>query len=578
MLTTFISNMKNMQYSELIFNNISDMIFLVSADEDGSFRYITANQNAIDTLHFPGDFRGKKIFDLMPSQSAEIITQKYQEALQNKETITYQSQMELPTSNRDLHKRYSSLESKVTPIFNSKGECEHIISVTRDVTAWIEHENQLKQVKEQMDLMFNNAADAVFMFDHHANYTSVNPGFSKLLGWKEEELTHNSSISILPNTENDFPEILAQLRNGNVIQNHHSKRVTKKGKTIDVLASYSPIMEGNELVGGVAMYKDITEIKRMEDRLRESEERYRLIANHTNDLIRVIDLDGIIQYASPSHEPLLGLPSDFYIGKSVASFVHKDDIDKVQRFWKQIAETGESFETEHRLFHKNGDIIWGNTKGTPVLGSDGNVEQIVVVIRDVSTRKHREDELRSMAMHDQLTGLPNRRLLYQQLHNEIENVKRTNKQFTVLTMDCDNFKHINDNYGHDIGDEIIKGFGQRIHGNLKETDMVSRMGGDEFQAIITNLDETNDVIPIAKRILKVMEQPFKVDHHTLSITTSIGISSYKEDKSLEQLFKESDEALYKAKTIGKNTFCMYAESPYSTPKKWSKIKRLFNKL
>ncbi|MDQ0298471.1 diguanylate cyclase (GGDEF)-like protein/PAS domain S-box-containing protein [Salibacterium salarium] len=557
MLTNWITNIEDGQYLDMIFNNISDMVFLLSMNDDGSFQYVTANQTAVETLHFPKNFRGKQVSSLMPPASAQVITEKYREAITKQTTITYQTKIEFPTSRGAESTRFNYVESKVTPILNNQGKYEHIIAVTRDVTDWVEQERQLKQVNKQVELMFNHAADAVFMFDHKADYTKVNQGFTNLFGWTEKELVRGKNISILPPTDNDFPNIFEQLQTGNVIQNHHSKRVTKEGQTVDVLASYSPIIEEDRLVGGVALYKDITDMKRMQDRVRESEERYRAIANHTNDLIRTLDRDGIIQYASPSHERVLGMPADFYVGKSVLSFAHPDDMGVLQNMVEHIVQTGESAETEYRRFHKNRDIIWVEAKGTPVMDSKEYVEQIIIVARDISKRKDWEEELMTLALHDELTQLPNRRLFQQELKHSIEDVKRNNSELAILTMDCDDFKSINDQYGHDVGDEVIKGLAQRINQSLRSTDMVSRMGGDEFHALLTDIYTSKEGELVAERILHEMAKPFHIWNHTLYLTISIGITFYHGHQTVEQLFKESDKALYNAKMTGKNMYCIY---------------------
>ncbi|MFD2706573.1 PAS domain S-box protein [Salibacterium lacus] len=548
-------------YLQLAFHHISDMVFLIHRDENGRFRYSTANHKAVEMFSFPDNFQGREISEIMPHSSACIIQKKYQEAMEQQQTITYQSRIETPSGDSGESPRTLDVESKVTPIIDECGRCDYLIAVTRDVTSWVEQNKQFKQALQQVELMFNHTADAVFMFDKDARYTKVNQGFTNILGWTEEELLRDSSISILPAEDSGFPSIWHQLQQGHVIENHYDRRIAKSGRIVNVLASYSPVMEDGKMTGGVAMYKDITELKQVENRLRESEEKYRAIVNHTNDLIRVLDAEGFVQYASPSHKDVLGLPSDFFVGKSILSFTHPDDMDKLQNTINEILETGRSADIEYRRYHKAGTIIWIEAQCTPVLKHNGTVEQIVLVARDVSNRKSREEKLRSMAMYDDLTGLPNRRFFYQELEQTVKVTQRYISSYksrpALLTLDCDNFKAINDTHGHDIGDKVIKRFAERVQQCLRDADLFSRVGGDEFLILLPNAEKEADVTMIARRILHALEEPLPIENNLLTLTTSIGAAFYKKENSVEQWVRESDKALYKAKTSGEDSFRFY---------------------
>ncbi|MGY4691624.1 PAS domain S-box protein [Salibacterium sp. K-3] len=544
-------------YLQLALHHISDMVFLIHRDENGRFRYSTANHTAVEMLYFPDNFQGKEISEIMPDSSTRIIQKKYQEAVERQQTITYQSRIEVSSGGSGESPCALDVESKVTPIINECGRCDYLIAVTRDVTSWVEQNKQFKQALQKMELMFNHAADAVFMFDKDARYTKVNQGFTNIFGWTEEELLRDSSISILPEEYPGFKSIWHQLQEGHVVENHYDRRIAKSGCVINVLASYSPVMDDGKMVGGVAMYKDITELKQVEDRLRESEEKYRAIVNHTNDLIRVLDAEGFVQYASPSHKDVLGLPSDFFVGKSILSFTHPDDMDKLQNTINEILETGRSADIEYRRYHKDGAVIWIEARCTPVLNHNRIVQQIVLVARDVSNRKGREEKLRSMAMYDELTRLPNRRFFYQELEQAVKVAERYKNRPALLTLDCDNFKAINDKHGHVIGDKVIKSFAGRVQQCLRDDDLFSRVGGDEFHILLPNAEKKADVTMIARRILQALEEPLPIDDDLLNLTASIGAAFYKKENSVEQWIRESDKALYKAKTTGKNSFIFY---------------------
>ncbi|MRH43855.1 PAS domain S-box protein [Aquibacillus halophilus] len=570
------AKLKNFKNFDLIFNSISDMVFLMSIDDEGVFRYVAANQVAIDILQFPMDFVGKSIDDIMSPFSAKVITDRYHQAIDAKEVVVYEEKIEFPLKDNSNEKRLGWVESRVTPVFNDNGECERIISITREITEQKNREKELQRVKEQFELIFNNVADAVFTFDKDGEYQTVNPSFAKMFGWSVEEVFNYPAMSILPK-ENDFSEIMNRLKNGEVIENHYSERKSKNGDIIHILSSYTPVMVDGKMTGGIAVYKNITKMDELKERLHESEERYRIIVESSNDLITVTDRQGQIIYASPSHQQILGLKPDFFIGKSFLSFVHQDDMSNVRSCMNRMIESGKSDEIEYRRLNKNGEIIWIQSHGGLVLNSDGNVEQIVFVSRDTSNRMKRESELKTMALYDELTGLPNRTLFNDCLETAMKETSRKGKPSALLLLDCDNFKHVNDSFGHDVGDEVIKEFARRIQVNVRNIDTVSRMGGDEFQVVLPDLNDKDTARKCCQLIVDAMKHPIVVGEESISITTSIGMSYYLEKgKTKETLIKEADKALYASKSKGKSTFSEYSdEVPNKSKVKF--VKRLFKK-
>ncbi|MRG85714.1 sensor domain-containing protein [Salinibacillus xinjiangensis] len=566
--------LRNIKHLDLIFNSISDMVFLISVEDDGSFRYVTVNQKAIELLHYPTNYSGKKVEDLMPSSSAKTIVEKYQEAIETKDSLIYESRLAFP---EDTDKKFW-VESKVTPIFDDEGNCEHIIAVTSDITERKQREKELRRTKEELEQLFHHVADAVFSFDENGDYLTVNPSFINMFGWTMEELQSDPNASILtPKEQEEFESILRRLKQGEVIEAHQSEHKTKQRKTIRVLSSYAPIMEDGEMKGGIAVYKDVANIEKLRDQLTEAENRYRLIVENSNDLIRIIDKNGKIEYASPSHKQILDIEPSFFLGKSFLSFVHLEDMAAVENFFTQIMESKEAREIDYRRLNKNGEFIWVHAKAGPVVNAKGEVEQVVIVSRDITERKEKEQELATMALFDELTGLPNRTFFEQQVEIAMNLSNRKGNITGLFILDCDDFKSLNDMYGHDVGDEVLKEFAERIRGCVRNTDTVSRMGGDEFQIVLPELEEKGDARSIAQRILNKMDEPMTIGDRKLSITTSIGISYYSStDKTRDALMKEADQALYESKKKGKNAYSEYTEmNAFPTPKQG--LKRLFQR-
>ncbi|GGH83230.1 diguanylate cyclase (GGDEF)-like protein/PAS domain S-box-containing protein [Pullulanibacillus pueri] len=564
----FLSAIKQYKHLQVIFDSISDMIFFVNIRSDGMFTYASANETAVRDLCLPKDFIGKTVYDIMPEHKAQKIVAHYQNAIDERKTISY---IDTFITEGSTH----WYESKVTPLFNQKNECEQIVVVTRDITENKRKEQALQRAKKELELIFMHAADALFTFDEMGRYLNVNPGFSILFGWSKEEIMEHPDITIFTEkNREDFQTIVKTLKEGNILKNLVCECITKEGNMISILASYSPMMDNGVMVGGIAMYKDITQYKIMEKLFKESELRFRQIAEHSSDLIRVIDKEGKIQYASPSHEKILGLSADFFLNKSALSFIHPDDMNIVQETIEIIKRTKAKRSIEFRRLNKKGKLIWMDSIGTPIINANEEVDQILFMSRDIGAKKRQESKLKHLAYYDSLTNLPNRRLFDIQLQAAMKASLRLKTLMAVFVLDCDHFKDVNDTYGHGVGDQVIQHFAERIKNTLREGDMVSRLGGDEFQMVLPDLEKEEDAVAIAQAIIDTMQIPFLIDEHRLNLTTSIGITFYRgETRSKKVLMEEADKALYQAKAGGRNMFCIYQLKKQGS--RWKKFKKKF---
>lgn len=276
------------------------------------------------------------------------------------------------------------------------------------------------------------------------------------------------------------------------------------------------------------------------------------------DLVGILDLNGVVRYASPSHEFVLGYPPEFYEGKLAFDLVHPDDISHVQKQFMNIVRTKETQIVEFRYKHVKGNYVWVEAKGTPVLDEIGNVIHFQVVAREITERKLFEEKLRYMAYHDTLTGIPNRSFFRERLKQALKEAERYKRKLAVMYMDMDKFKYINDTFGHDVGDELLKQFSQRVQGFLRENDTLARQGGDEFTILLSEIKE-EEAIQIAERILTSLQNPWYIGEHVFHTTASIGIAFYPTDGTTpSELMKHADVALYEAKRNGKNNVKTYS--------------------
>lgn len=330
--------------------------------------------------------------------------------------------------------------------------------------------------------------------------------------------------------------------------------VIRGGKVVEVIGCSVDITDRKE----AASLLDNSDRRNSEEALRQSEARYRLIAENMTDLLCIIDWDGYFKYASPSHVTVLGFPAVAYEGKYAGDFMHIDDRKKVREQLDEMVVTQKGTVLKFRFKNIRGDWIWLEGKANPIFDEKGVFNHFLVVSRDITERLEFEEKLTYMAYHDTLTGLPNRRLFKEKLDQALEEAKQTKKKVAVMYLDLDNFKYINDTLGHDVGDELLNQFAQRVKECLRDEDVLSRQGGDEFTILLPGIEEEQDAIRIADNIRASFQRAWNIGRNLFKTTSSIGIAFYPaHGKKGYELMRSADTALYQAKKDGKNIYRSY---------------------
>jgi diguanylate cyclase (GGDEF)-like protein len=199
---------------------------------------------------------------------------------------------------------------------------------------------------------------------------------------------------------------------------------------------------------------------------------------------------------------------------------------------------------------------------------------ILGISRDVTERKQHEQTIRQLAFFDYLTGLPNRRLLADRFLLAKGQSRRAGKGLGLLLLDLDQFKEVNDRFGHHWGDQLLKSVGERLTDILRNVDTVARLGGDEFTVLLPETAQADDALKVAEKILAAFQDPFRIEGHELAMTTSIGLAVCPRDASdLDGLLKKADIALYEAKDLGRNRYQVYGKRK-SGPEPEVKLHRL----
>jgi len=480
------------------------------------------------------------------------------------ETVVNNETKRVTRDGRVLH-----ILASYTPVYDGNGRIHGATVFYRDITERKRAEEDNRRSEEKYRLIAENMTDMIAIMDPDLRVTYASPSYFKVLGVDPMLYEETKAGSLIDEAE--LPMVLDKYqtvieRKEPIVVEYLLKRRDSDGLPIYLETRGTPILdEHGKVVNVLTVSRDISRRKQFEEALRESEQRFRVIAEHTLDVIKLADRNGIHTYASPSHSAAFGWGPEHYLGKSIFLDTHPEDMARLQQAFVQLAMGKETRSIDLRKLTANGSWVWMESSMTPVLDEKNDIKHIVIVSRNVTDRKRYEEQITYLAYHDPLTGLPNRRLFLDRLEQAIKTSRRSGEPFAVMMLDCDRFKTVNDNMGHDVGDELIKGFAERLQECIRESDTlsashtVSRLGGDEFILLLRNLREVGNAEQVAERILASIRKPWTIGNHIFHATTSIGIvyCSAAANYESKDLMKQADLALYEAKAAGRNTSKIY---------------------
>ena len=288
----------------------------------------------------------------------------------------------------------------------------------------------------------------------------------------------------------------------------------------------------------------------------ETADRYRALFERTNDGVVIFDLDWSVLSANHQAAEMLGYTHDELIGMDISECEDPDSPPIMERNRDKIINAENLPIFEESLLRKDGSPIPVELSMALVHDAEGNPAHIQCIMRDITERMDYQTRLEKQALYDPLTNLPNRALIEDRF---LQVYRRDDKtKVAVLFMDLDNFKWVNDEYGHAVGDQVLQELGNRLLSSLRESDVVARLGGDEFVIILESIRNKDDVRKIAKKLLRNISRPILVENHSITVTASIGIN-IADDRNLPyvDLLKKSDFAMYQVKESGKNDYKFY---------------------
>lgn len=304
----------------------------------------------------------------------------------------------------------------------------------------------------------------------------------------------------------------------------------------------------------VAVARDITDRLSYQTTLQRNEKRFRALIENITDTITILDRQGNLRYASPSIEKLLGYPVEARLGQPTLPLVCEDNAPQVRRAFWRLLRRPDSYQylSDFQVYHADGNLVAIEATMTNML-HDPAVEGIVINCHNITERKQVENQLRHDALHDALTGLPNRTLFMERLFQAIAQRKRhPDCGFAVLYLDLDRFKAINDSLGHLAGDRLLVEVARRLERQVRGDDTVARLSGDEFAILLPDITTDLEAHKLAARLQQCLQKPLQLDYQEVTVTASIGIVIASDrDLTPSDLLRDADSAMYRAKQLGK---------------------------
>lgn len=546
----------SLSFMRILMEGIKEMVFVVKVNETGSFIYDFFNQAVLEKTGLTPDSIGKPFSEVCSEEMATFLYEKYKEVIETKKKTSYEDSF-YSKENRLLYS-----ETLLTPLYDETGKCTHIVSLVKDITnekraklESAEIHDRLAESSARYQSLFDSNASAIFTLDFNGHIIGGNSASLELSGYVREELLEENFVRFVSVEDQNRAKEHFQLSKLGEMRDERLQLSNKSGQLISCLVKFIPINVKGIITGFYMSTKDMTELDEISGLYKAGEENFQIIAENVHDVIVLMDQHRQYLYVSPSSENIFGFKADAIVQKEAYYQIHADDIKRVGSSFDHAAKNSITFREQLRLMHKNRGWIWTEVAGTPVLGKDNKFNHMVIVARDISIQKEYENQLKHFAYIDTLTELPNRRYFQEYATKRLEMDKESREKLAVLILDIDDFKQINDQWGHEVGDAVIQEFGHRLNRCMHGENIAARLGGDEFIVLLTEAESKEKVTKITDVIYQAMKTPINVQELFFEISISMGITMTPEEGvSISTMMKRADLAMYKAKRQEKNSF------------------------
>jgi diguanylate cyclase (GGDEF)-like protein/PAS domain S-box-containing protein len=423
---------------------------------------------------------------------------------------------------------------------------------------------RMREREELSSSILNSAHEAFISMDEDGNIVEWTSQAERDFGWsRAEAIGRPLAEKILPAGDREHYEPgLQRMLEGDHRAIGRRIEVTashRNGIRFPVELSFSTLQTSNGLRFN-AFVHDISERRRSEEALNQANQRFRSAFDDAGIGMAIVSLEGRWLRANRALAELTGYPQDQLVGMGFEDITHPDDLPTDFNALQEMIEgVRDRFQTEKRYIHADGHVIWISLSTTIVRDGESKPMYLLSQMQDISERKEQEKRLTHRASHDELTGLPNRGVLEDRMLLAFNRQRRDRKPISVLYLDLDGFKRVNDTHGHDAGDYLLVAVAKRLTALVRPTDVVSRLGGDEFAILCEAMNE-DGATQLAKRIVEVVPKPIEVAGRSLAVTPSVGIALSR-DPGIRpgELLADADMAMYFAKEESRSGFAFFED-------------------
>ena len=514
------------------FDSITDLVMIL----DRECRIVRVNEAAVRFFNLPVDtIIGKQYFALLlgtEKPPEQCPYERMMETRQHEETEIY------------LSEKGIWLYVSVDPVLDGNGNVVDVVYIAKDITDRTCAENALRLSEEKFRELYDHAPVGYHEYDIEGRITNVSLTDLEMLGYTREEMVGHYMWEFNVEPETVRRQVLEKLQ-GSKPPGQDLERIyrRKDGTTFPVLIKDRLIMnEQGKITGIRCTIQDITYRKRAEERLRESEERFRQLAENIREVFYIYE-EGIPRYISPAFAEIWGRPprSLSQDPKSFLETIHPEDRSHVKRSLER--KNQEEVEAVYRIVRPDGSVRWIRDRSFPIGDDSRRTHRVVGIAADITDLKLGEEKLRYLSLHDPLTGLYNR--IY--FEEEMSRIEKTRYGTVgILSCDVDGLKLVNDTLGHDQGDRLLAAAARVIRDSFREGDLVARIGGDEFSVVLPNTTEPS-VESACQRIQEAVAV-YNATNPELPLSISVGFAIKNgSHKNLKDVFKEADNHMYRRK-------------------------------
>jgi len=444
-------------------------------------------------------------------------------------------------------------------------------------------ESELRALRERYEQILSSASEGIFGLDSQGAAVFVNPAGARILGYDVHDLIGRSMHEAVHHSYSDgtrYPlglcPIYAALSDGSAHRVEDEVFWDRNGEPVPVQYVSSPIEQDGAAVGAVVVFTNVRDRKRAERSLADEREFLRAVLDSVRDGIVACDRDGTLTYFNRATQDLHGLPAEplapgewaghyNLYGPDGQTPLEREEVPLFQALSGEVVRDAEMVITP-----MDGEARRVLAYGQPIIDGQGEKLGAVVAMHDITEHRRAEQQLIHQALHDSLTGLPNRTLMADRLDHALGLAQRGLWTVALLFIDVDRFKIVNDTHGHESGDRLLVAITERLTETLRVIDMVgrsgsdtlSRFGGDEFVVLCEQLGDEHDAVVIAERIVKGFSAPFTVGGRELQVTASIGlaIAQGATATTADELLRDADAAMYRAKERGRARYEIFDDA------------------